>query len=1387
MKLIKQSIALSVQLFLIFNIFAISIYGEGTPQLAPNGSITINGNQTNDAAALHINNNQFNNFASYDNTDVNSRLHIHITDPSEECIYLGFNFAHLNNTSQSPTRQNFEYRILDPNGNIVFGPIPVLFSSPQISDWQEAMNGPMQLNGAGGYNANEVSSAELMSGSWTGPGDYYIEFQNLSSNDPFLIDYWDITVVNCSGATPEEKSGRVWSYNWALFAINDFGFPNRPFNGAFFVCAPDPVDVDAAFITKIDFNGSGFRPAAFNVAFNSFGTTNTGNIAEDRKSFENRNVTIPEYAIFLNDPIDICQTAQGGQIDIMGISSCDISNYCIKFISTRAGQIDLLLDFDGQDNVFTPGSADVMITGNVNASEVGQELCLDWDGLNGLGERVSDTMAEVPITLSFAQGIYHFPIYDAELMTQGFNISAVRPTGPDPLLFYDDRNISVASGTGEPAVQLMGCALPCHGWTNYTDPGAIGFGNLNTINSWWFSQQFQSQSVFLLPSVLTCEISGSNQICEGDTISLTAIELGSTVDSLSSVVITRDWKFDGSVITKDTTAISVSMAGEYEYYVEWINTTGDTCFSSCSYDIEELKISASQIDTSLFFGDSLVVNGISYSQAGDYIQVLTAANGCDSIITIIVSVVDPIYTCEIIGESTICFGDTTALEVITTLIPDDATALPLQSIEWSGPGLSANVLGQSIEVTRQGTYVAVVNWLSSSGDNRFTDCSFDLKLNPRFATAIDTLITEGDVLDINGLLITEPGQFEQIFVSQNGCDSIVIINVISQNAVVFYDFDDCRSTDYNNFQADYPNTVLCGDFKASNVYRVDPQTNAHSCTPGVNGEVAICISSLDNCSYEPNHPKSLIFEVEVNPSPDSVINITSLDFFERAPEEFQWIVGTRGLNNYPMFYGLRVLKNNVEIFRQTDNPTTTNWTREIFNFVGLSAFRIDEASLLKFELLPYCLIGNDSDVTAWDIDEMSIQANCGLESNNRSAIEGQVTTLNGEYFSEAVVQIYEEGSTDYFGSTLTDSEGYYAFDAANKKSYEIKANYNKGHLEGVSTMDLLAIQRHILGIESFVSPYQFVAADADNSSSVSAIDILELRRLLLGIYDELPGNESWRFLDSRQELDLASVWNFSEVLEISEMSVDVIKQNFRAVKVGDVNNDFVMSTRKSNSLYEEISIESEDYLLKEGVQNIVELRINNNSNIDGIQLAFELNKVEISSINARSEKGEIDVMIHEKDEVLYISGLSAYESGMSAKIEIVIISDQEQMLSEAIKLYNSGFENAVYTSSEGLVKNLSLDIISMDNTNNLTDLLIGSIPNPFVEQTKLQYYLTSKKLVQINLYTVSGKLIYSKQIEGEKGMNAFNINSNILGENKGILIAEMRSDVNLNSIKILRY
>lgn len=49
------------------------------------------------------------------------------------------------------------------------------------------------------------------------------------------------------------------------------------------------------------------------------------------------------------------------------------------------------------------------------------------------------------------------------------------------------------------------------------------------------------------------------------------------------------------------------------------------------------------------------------------------------------------------------------------------------------------------------------------------------------------------------------------------------------------------------------------------------------------------------------------------------------------------------------------------------------------------------------------------------------------------------------------------------------------------------------------------------GIKPLNSPYKMIAADANHSNSITTFDVVEIRKLILGIYSKFPNNTSWRF------------------------------------------------------------------------------------------------------------------------------------------------------------------------------------------------------------------------------------------------------------------------------------
>ncbi len=139
-------------------------------------------------------------------------------------------------------------------------------------------------------------------------------------------------------------------------------------------------------------------------------------------------------------------------------------------------------------------------------------------------------------------------------------------------------------------------------------------------------------------------------------------------------------------------------------------------------------------------------------------------------------------------------------------------------------------------------------------------------------------------------------------------------------------------------------------------------------------------------------------------------------------------------------------------------------------------------------------------------------------------------------------------------SMLTNVDGEYVLcPCVECDSFVVTPYRNDYHLNGVSTFDLVLINRHVLGIEPLNSPYKMIAADVNGSNSITTLDIVELRKLILGIYTDLPNVTSWRFVNAGYSFPNPA--NPFQTIFPETAIVPPSVNDFVAIKVGDVNGN----------------------------------------------------------------------------------------------------------------------------------------------------------------------------------------------------------------------------------------
>jgi hypothetical protein len=406
---------------------------------------------------------------------------------------------------------------------------------------------------------------------------------------------------------------------------------------------------------------------------------------------------------------------------------------------------------------------------------------------------------------------------------------------------------------------------------------------------------------------------------------------------------------------------------------------------------------------------------------------------------------------------------------------------------------------------------------------------------------------------------------------------------------------------------------------------------------------------------------------------------------------------------------------------------------------------------------------------------------CGGNTGGATGvISGEVITESSRDVAEVEVSLMNTGMLP----VVTTSAGTYSFPAMPLGgTYEISPKRDGDDKNGVSTLDLVRIQRHLLGIESFTSPYDMIAADANNSESVSAIDLIELRKLILGIYDELPSNTSWRFIDkSYQFADPFNPWmeEFPETYTLNGLNTDMHDVDFVAIKVGDLNNTVVANaaqviTRNAPGVLE-FAMESQG--VQAGEVITVPVYADAFDGIKGFQFTmnFDAQKLEVLDIAgaALQISDEFVGMNRLEDGVFTMSWFDLDGQSIAsdrALFEIRFRAAQNGSLDRMLSISSDVTDAEAYNRSEEV-----LDLALVFRGDAVADFeLFQNRPNPFNQTTTIAFSLPEASPATLTVFDVTGKALRTIEVDGVKGYNEVQISQAQLGAT-GILYYQLTSE-----------
>ncbi|MEL7122895.1 MAG: T9SS type A sorting domain-containing protein, partial [Bacteroidota bacterium] len=387
-----------------------------------------------------------------------------------------------------------------------------------------------------------------------------------------------------------------------------------------------------------------------------------------------------------------------------------------------------------------------------------------------------------------------------------------------------------------------------------------------------------------------------------------------------------------------------------------------------------------------------------------------------------------------------------------------------------------------------------------------------------------------------------------------------------------------------------------------------------------------------------------------------------------------------------------------------------------------------------------------------------------IENVGSAFIQGLVETEEARAVEEVEVSL----SGNMNETSMTTIDGLYGFDnIIMGYDYSVTPTLDKEHMNGVSTFDIVLMTKHILGVEALDSPYKLIAADVNNSHTITTMDLIQARKLILSVDKEFSNNTSWRFVPTTYEFpDPANPWmeEIPELISLNDFSDDMMDGDFVAIKIGDVNgsaipNSLTDDPRNASGTFE---LKLDEQQLVAGNAYEVPFTAENLSNIQGYQFTLNMEGLELTDLQYGIATAENFGTTHIADGVLTTSwnhptGVEAEEDAVL--FTLVLKAQEDVQLSEAISI-SSRYTYAEAYDLNGSEMNVSLNFTGTEAASLFE--VYQNTPNPFAAETNISFALPQASEVTISFNDVTGKLLNVVQGNFNAGYNTITVNKSDL-------------------------
>jgi thiol-disulfide isomerase/thioredoxin len=177
------------------------------------------------------------------------------------------------------------------------------------------------------------------------------------------------------------------------------------------------------------------------------------------------------------------------------------------------------------------------------------------------------------------------------------------------------------------------------------------------------------------------------------------------------------------------------------------------------------------------------------------------------------------------------------------------------------------------------------------------------------------------------------------------------------------------------------------------------------------------------------------------------------------------------------------------------------------------------------------------------------------------SVSGQITFMMGSTgVGNTFVQVVN-GQGDIVASDTTSIHGTFDLSillSEVQPDWQLRAVKTGSPLNGVNALDLVRTQKHLLGIELFDTPTAKIAADANESGTISTLDLVLISRILLGMIPHFPDQQSWTLIPADTDFGVPTQHPpviTSYTIPLQDILSGARLPNFIAIKKGDATGN----------------------------------------------------------------------------------------------------------------------------------------------------------------------------------------------------------------------------------------